>query len=352
LRPATSEHCADDLEAFMPMIAGFSVFAIALTLFAIVSVVAAIRQVPQGFNATVERFGKYRKTLTPGLGVIVPYIDRIGKRVNMMEQVFDVPDQEVITRDNATVRVDGVVFFQVLDAARAAYEVANLQNALHYLVMTNIRTVMGSMDLDQLLSHRDDINERLLRVVDAAVSAWGVKVTRIEIKDIIPPRDLVEAMGRQMKAEREKRAIVLEAEGSRQAQILRAEGTKQATVLEAEGRREAAFRTAEARERQAQAEAMATNVVSDAIANGDLAALNYFVAEKYVQALTAVAQAPNQKVFIMPIEIASLVGTLGGIAEIAKSAIGESAANEAERRPARRSPVVPNTGLRPEGDRS
>ncbi|MBV8567224.1 MAG: SPFH/Band 7/PHB domain protein [Methylobacteriaceae bacterium] len=322
---------------------GFSVFAIALTIFAIATVLAGIRQVPQGYNSTVERFGRYRKTLTPGLGLIVPYIDRIGHRINMMEQVVDVPNQEVITKDNATVTVDGVVFFQVLDAARAAYEVANLQSALLYLVTTNIRTVMGSMDLDQLLSHRDAINERLLHVVDAAVSAWGIKVNRIEIKDIIPPRDIVEAMGRQMKAERDKRAVILEAEGARQAQILRAEGSKQAVVLEAEGRKEAAFRTAEARERQAQAEAMATNVVSEAISRGDLAAINYFIAEKYVQALAAVAASPNQKTLILPAEMAALIGTFAGIAEIGRSALGEAVAEEA-RRPGRRGPIVPNAG--------
>jgi regulator of protease activity HflC (stomatin/prohibitin superfamily) len=307
--------------AFME-IGGFGVFAIALVLFVVITLMAGIRQVPQGYAYTVERFGRFHKTLTPGLGVIVPYIDRIGHKMNMMEQVLDVPSQEVITKDNATVTVDGVVFFQVLDAPRASYEVANLEVALLNLVMTNIRTVMGSMDLDQLLSHRDEINTRLLNVVDVAISPWGVKATRIEIKDIVPPRNLVDAMARQMKAEREKRAAVLEADGLAQAEILRAEGHKKSVVLEAEGRKEAAFRAAEARERQAQAEALATEMVNKAVAGGDTAALNYFIAEKYVKALEGLAQAPNQKVLILPMEAASLVGTLAGVAEIAKGALG------------------------------
>ena len=261
----------------------------------------------------------------------MPWIDRVGRKINMMEQVLDVPSQEVITKDNATVTVDGVVFFQVLDAARASYEVSNLEIALLNLIMTNIRTVMGSMDLDMLLSHRDEINQRLLGVVDQAVEPWGVKATRIEIKDIVPPRDLVDSMARQMKAEREKRANILEAEGLRQAEILRAEGRKQALVLDAEGRKEATFRDAEARERSAQAEAEATRMVSDAIASGDLAALNYFVAEKYVRALDAFAKAPNQKTFILPMDLAGIAGSIGGIAEIAKSAISESASDDARR---------------------
>ena len=306
------------------MAGGFGLFAIAIVVLVVLTLLMGVRQVPQGFNFTVERFGKYLTTLTPGLGLIVPWIDRIGRKINMMEQVIDVPSQEVITRDNASVTVDGVVFFQVLDGARASYEVSNLQDALLNLVMTNIRTVMGSMDLDQLLSHRDEINRRLLSVVDAAVEPWGVKANRIEIKDILPPKDLVEAMGRQMKAEREKRAAVLEAEGMRQSEILRAEGRKQAAVLEAEGRKEAAFRDAEARERSAQAEAEATRMVSDAIAKGDLAALNYFVAEKYVHAIDNLARAPNQKVFVMPADMAGLAGTIGGIAELARAASSEN----------------------------
>lgn len=323
----------------MPMLAGFSVFAIVIALFVIVTIMMGIRQVPQGYNYTVERFGRYNKTLTPGLAVIIPYFDRVGRKLNVMEQVIDVPSQEIITKDNASVKVDGVAFFQVLDARRASYEVSNLEQALLNLVMTNIRTVMGSMDLDQLLSHRDEINTRLLTVIDAAALPWGVKVTRIEIKDIEPPKDLIDSMARQMKAEREKRAVILEAEGLRQAAVLRAEGAKQAVVLEAEGRKEAAFRDAEARERQAQAEAAATNMVSQAIAGGDLASLNYFIAEKYVKALQALATAPNQKVFIMPLDLASLAGTLGGIAEIASSALGEGRASDVARH---LRPVVPS----------
>ena len=328
----------------MFLITGFTVFAIAIALFVVVTLVMAIRQVPQGYAYTVERFGKYQATLQPGLGYITPWFDRIGRKMNMMEQVIDVPSQEVITKDNASILVDGVVFFQILDAARASYEVSNLEQALLNLVMTNIRTVMGSMDLDQLLSHRDEINVRLLSVVDQAVAPWGMKTTRIEIKDIVPPKDLIESMGRQMKAEREKRANVLEAEGLRQAEILRAEGRKQALVLDAEGRKEAAFRDAEARERQAQAEATATGMVSEAIAKGDLAALNYFIAEKYVKAIDALARSPNQKTFIMPLDMASLAGTLGGIAEIAKASFSGNEAAESQRIP--RPAVLPPAGSR------
>ena len=313
------------------VVTGFELVAIALVVLVFLTLMMGVRQVPQGYNYTVERFGKYSTTLRPGLALIVPWIDHIGRKMNMMEQVIDVPSQEVITRDNATVTVDGVVFFQVLDAARASYEVSNLQQALLNLVMTNIRTVMGSMDLDMLLSHRDEINQRLLNVVDQAVEPWGVKAARIEIKDIVPPRDLVESMGRQMKAEREKRANILEAEGMRASEILRAEGRKQAVVLDAEGRKEAAFRDAEARERSAQAEAAATRMVSEAIASGDIAALNYFVAEKYVRALDSFAKAPNQKTFILPLDMAGLAGTIGGIAEIARSALSESTHDDSHR---------------------
>ena len=298
-------------------------------IFVIVFVVAviiigflAVVSVSQGMNYTVERFGKYTRTLPPGLAIIVPIMDRIGARLNMMEQVLNVPTQEVITKDNAMVSVDGVVFFQVLDAAKSAYEVNNLELAITNLTMTNIRTVMGSMDLDELLSKRDEINARLLGIVDDATTPWGVKVTRIEIKDIAPPRDLVDAMARQMKAEREKRANILEAEGERQSEILRAEGEKQAAILEAEGRREAAFRDAEARERLAQAEAKATHMVSQAIASGDVQAINYFVAQKYVEAVKEMATAQNQKVIFMPLEASSLIGSLGGIAELAKESLG------------------------------
>ncbi len=313
------------------MISGFELVAIVVVVLVFFTLMMGVRQVPQGFNYTVERFGKYASTLTPGLALIVPWIDRIGRKMNMMEQVIDVPSQEVITRDNATVTVDGVVFFQVLDAARASYEVANLELALLNLVMTNIRTVMGSMDLDMLLSHRDEINQRLLAVVDQAVEPWGVKAARIEIKDIVPPKDLVDSMGRQMKAEREKRANILEAEGLRQSEILRAEGRKQAVVLDAEGRKEAAFRDAEARERSAQAEAEATRMVSEAIAAGDIAALNYFVAEKYIRALDDFAKSPNQKTFILPMDLAGLAGAVGGIAEIARTSMNEAASDDARR---------------------
>ncbi|WP_425502071.1 SPFH domain-containing protein [Prosthecomicrobium pneumaticum] len=310
---------------------GFDIVVLIIVVLAILVLVAGVKTIPQGFNYTVERFGRYTKTLSPGLNLIVPFIDRIGAKMNMMEQVLDVPTQEVITRDNATVSVDGVTFYQVVDAARAAYEVRGLENALLNLTMTNIRTVMGSMDLDQLLSHRDDINERLLRVVDAAAAPWGLKITRIEIKDIVPPADLVDSMARQMKAEREKRAQVLEAEGQRQAQILRAEGQKQAQILEAEGRREAAFRDAEARERSAEAEAKATQMVSEAIAAGDVQAINYFIAQGYTRAIERLASAPNQKVLMLPVEATALIGSLGGIAEIAREAFGGAPAESARR---------------------
>jgi regulator of protease activity HflC (stomatin/prohibitin superfamily) len=299
---------------------GSTAFVIIVVVLGVIVVGQAVRVVPQGYNLTVERFGRYTRTLQPGLEFIVPFIDRVGARLNMMEQVLDVPTQEVITKDNAMVEVDGVAFFQVLDAARAAYEVEGLQNAILNLTMTNVRTVMGSMDLDELLSQRDEINARLLNVVDAAASPWGVKITRIEIKDINPPRDLVESMARQMKAERDKRASILEAEGLRQAEILKAEGDKQAQILAAEGRREAAFRDAEARERAAEAEAQATILVSDAISKGSIQAINYFVADKYVGALKALATARNQKVLMMPVEAASLIGAIGGIAELTRDA--------------------------------
>jgi regulator of protease activity HflC (stomatin/prohibitin superfamily) len=321
----------------MPL-SGFDIFVIVLVLVVVVTIAMGIRTVPQGYAYTVERFGRYSRTLTPGLGLIVPYIDQIGKKVNVMEQVLDVPSQEAFTRDNAGVTIDAAAFYQILDAAKASYEVSNLNQALLVLTMTNIRTVVGSMDLDQLLSHRDEINERLLRVVDAAASPWGAKVTRVEIKDILPPQDLAGAMARQMKAEREKRAAVLEAEGLRQAEILRAEGQKQSQILAAEGRKEAAFRDAEARERQAEAEAKATGMVSDAITKGDLAAANFIVAEKYIDAIRALASAPNQKVVIVPIEAAGLAGTLGGIAELTKSVFGEGGAGL--NRPARSVPTV------------
>ena len=302
----------------------FSIFVLGVLVFAVILGFLAVRAVPQGMNFTVERFGKYTHTMDPGLNVILPIIDKVGARLNMMETVLDVPTQEVITRDNAMVSVDGVVFFQVLDAAKAAYEVNNLHHAIINLTMTNIRTVMGSMDLDELLSKRDEINARLLAIVDDATTPWGIKVTRIEIKDIAPPRDLVDAMARQMKAERDKRASILEAEGERQAEILRAEGEKQSAILEAEGRKEAAFRDAEARERLAEAEAKATHMVSQVIQRGSIQAVNYFVAQKYVDAVRDIAVSPNQKILFLPFEASNLLGALGGVAEIAKEAFGKN----------------------------
>ena len=299
-------------------LAGLDIVVIALVLFVIVTLFAGIKTVPQGYQYTVERFGRYTRTLEPGLNFITPYVNRIGAKLNVMEQVLDIPQQEVITRDNASVASDAVAFYQILNAAQAAYQVANLQHAIINLTMTNIRTVMGSMDLDELLSQRDKINVQLLHVVDDATSTWGVKVTRIEIKDIAPPRDLVESMGRQMKAERDKRAAILEAEGLRQAAILKAEGEKQSLILSAEGKREAAYRAAEARERSAEAEAKATQVVSEAIAKGDIQAINYFLGTRYVEALQQIASAPNQKLILMPLEAANVIGAIGGIAELAK----------------------------------
>ena len=302
------------------------IFVIVLILFAVITVLKGVRVVPQGYEWTVERFGRYTHTLSPGLAFIIPWVDGIGRKLNMMEQVMDVPSQDVITKDNAVVKVDGVVYFQVLDAAKAAYEVATLEIAILNLVMTNIRTSIGSMDLDESLSKRDEINAKVLVAVDLANHPWGVKVNRIELKDIAPPRDLVDAMARQMKAEREKRANILEAEGFRQAAILKAEGEKQSTILDAEGEREAAFREAEARERLAEAEAKATQMVSDAIAAGDVQAINYFVAQKYVEALKDFAHSPNQKLLMLPMETTGVLGSLAGIAELAKAVKGDAAA--------------------------
>ncbi|HEX5756671.1 MAG TPA: SPFH domain-containing protein [Arenimonas sp.] len=302
----------------------------------IIVLIKTVRMVPQGFEWTVERFGKFTHSMEPGLHFLIPIIQAVGRKVNMMEQVLDIPSQDVITKDNAVVKVDGVVFFQVLDAAKAAYEVSDLQQATIALVMTNIRTAIGSMDLDESLSKRDEINARLLGVVDQATHPWGIKVNRIELRDIQPPRDLVDAMARQMKAEREKRANILEAEGHRASEILRAEGEKQAAILEAEGKKEAAFREAEARERLAEAEARATQMVSEAIAKGDVQAINYFVAQKYVEALAGFAHSPNQKLMIMPTEVTGLMGTIAGIADLAREGASQSAAQ--------RPPTMPRAG--------
>ena len=302
------------------------IFVIFFAGLAVLLVFMSAKFVPQGREYTVERFGRYTRTLTPGLNIIIPVMDQVGSKMNMMERVLDVPSQEVITKDNAMVKVDGVIFFQVLDAPKAAYEVNQLEYAILNLTMTNLRTVMGSMDLDELLSKRDEINARLLQVVDDATTPWGVKATRIEIKDIRPPLDLVEAMGRQMKAERDKRANILEAEGLRQAEILRAEGEKQGAILQAEGRREAAFRDAEAREREAEAEAKATQMVSKAIADGDINAVNYFVATRYVESLEKIATSDNGKLIFMPLEASGVIGAIGGVTELVKNAMDKQGA--------------------------
>ena len=328
---------------------------IALIGVVVVFLLMGVRVVRQGYVYTIERLGKFTLAAEPGLHLIIPFIDRVGQKVNMMEQVLDIPGQEIITKDNAMVGVDAVVFFQVLDAGKAAYEVHNLYASIMALTTTNLRTVMGSMDLDETLSKRDEINARLLAVVDHATSPWGVKITRVEIKDIRPPLDISEAMARQMKAERLKRAEILDAEGDRASAILRAEGEKQSAILEAEGRREAAFRDAEAREREAEAEAKATQMVSDAIAESGSQAINYFVAQKYTEAVQAFATSPNAKTILFPVEATQLIGTLGGIGELAKEALGgdgsgggggSSPRPTAPRRPVSPPPTVPPTGSR------
>jgi regulator of protease activity HflC (stomatin/prohibitin superfamily) len=293
---------------------------IVFVFLAIVVLFAVVKIVPQGREFTVERFGRYTRTLKPGINILTPFIETVGRRMNMMEQVLDVPTQEVITKDNVSVKVDGIIFIQVMDAAAAAYRVDNLNFAITQLAMTNLRTVVGSMELDEVLSQRDAINSRLLATIDHATSPWGVKVNRIEIKDLTPPADITNAMARQMKAERERRAVITEADGERQAQIARAEGSKQAAILEAEGRKEATFRDAEAREREAEAEAKATAMVSEAIARGDVNAINYFVAQRYVEAFSKLAESPQQKTVIVPADMASLVGTIAGIGELVSTA--------------------------------
>jgi len=325
-------------------------FLITVVVLVLIVVMMSVKIVSQGYRYTIERFGRFVRVAEPGLNLVTPFVYRVGHKINMMEQVVDIPGQEIITKDNAMVAVDGVVFFQVLDAAKATYEVNELETAVRNLTMTNIRTVMGSMELDNLLSQRDEINHRLLRVVDQATMPWGVKMTRIEIKDINPPRDLVESMARQMKAERDKRAAILVAEGDRQSAILKAEGEKQAVVLAAEGRREAAFRDAEARERGAEAEAKATQLVSEAIAGGNVQAINYFVANNYMKALESIAGAPNQKVLMLPLDATSMMGSIAGIAEIAREAFNGQNGSSVDQRERRRRPLptgtVPNTGDR------
>jgi regulator of protease activity HflC (stomatin/prohibitin superfamily) len=300
------------------------VFLAGLAVLVLFYLLTSVKIVTQGYQYTIEHFGRFTTVAAPGFNFYPAFFYRVGRKVNMMEQVIDIPGQEIITKDNAMISTDGVVFFQVLDAAKAAYEVSDLYVALLQLTTTNLRTVMGSMDLDETLSKRDEINARLLSVVDHATTPWGVKITRVEIKDIRPPADIVNAMGRQMKAEREKRANILEAEGTRQSEILRAEGQKQARILEAEGRRESAFRDAEARERAAQAEAEATRLVSDAIEAGSSQSLNYFIAQKYVEAVGKFATSPNAKTILFPVEATQLIGTLGGIGELARDALSSA----------------------------
>ncbi|MFC3068568.1 SPFH domain-containing protein [Phenylobacterium soli] len=322
---------------------GFAVAAVILVL-AFVIAVGSIKIVPQGREYTVERFGRYTRTLKPGISILTPFVESIGRKISMMEQVLDVPRQEVITKDNVTVQVDAIVFIQVMDAAASAYRVENLDYAISQLTMTNLRTVVGAMELDEVLSQRDHINSRLLDVIDQATSPWGVKVARIEIKDLQPPPDITNAMARQMKAERERRAVITEADGEKQAAIARAEGSKQSAILQAEGRREAAFRDAEARERSAQAEATATELVSNAIAKGDVNAINYFVAQKYVEAFGKLAESPQQKTVIVPADMAALVGSIAGVGELVKFAGAETPAAPRAARGQKGGSAVPPTG--------
>jgi len=335
---------ADLLESFNIVGgSGMNIVALVLVVLAAIILFRAIKIVPQGREFTVERFGRYTRTLKPGIAFLTPFVEGVGRRVNMMEQVLDVPQQDVITKDNVSVRVDGIVFIQVMDASQAAYRVDNLTYAITQLSQTNLRTVVGSMDLDEVLSQRDQINTRLLSTIDHATNPWGVKVTRIEIKDLVPPPDITNAMARQMKAERERRAVLLEADGEKQAAITRAEGAKQAAILEAEGRREAAYRDAEAREREAEAEAKATSMVSDAIAKGDVNAINYFVAQKYVAAFAELARSPQQKTVIIPADMAGITGSIAGIGELIKT-IGSDGPKGNAPQPPRRGPTVPVVG--------
>jgi regulator of protease activity HflC (stomatin/prohibitin superfamily) len=328
----------------LPSLSPMHILALVLVALAAIIVLRAIKIVPQGREYTIERFGRYTRTLAPGIAFLTPFVEAVGRKVNMMEQVLDVPQQDVITKDNVSVRVDAIVFIQVMDASQAAYRVDNLNFAITQLSQTNLRTVVGAMDLDEVLSQRDQINTKLLSTIDHATSPWGVKVTRIEIKDLTPPPDITNAMARQMKAERERRAVITEADGEKQAAVTRAEGAKQSAILQAEGRREAAFRDAEARERAAQAEAAATAAVSEAIAKGDVNAINYFIAQKYVEAFAELARSPQAKTVIVPADMAGITGSIAGIAELVKTAIAEAPrSSQPPRTP--QPPSVPRAGV-------